>query len=68
MRQKSEKSSCSGTVVSMELRSDEKRLSTRPMGVVSKNDMGAASTEDSSLVCILPEARTPMSVSSTDRT
>lgn len=46
-----------GSITSMESTSPEKRLSTRPTGVVSKKRIGCASTERSMDACKASDAR-----------
>ena len=50
-----------GSSVSMFMRSFEKREMMRPMGVVSKNSIGAASTERIRPSCSTRDATTPNS-------
>mmetsp|Transcript_14385 Transcript_14385/g.31503 ORF Transcript_14385/g.31503 Transcript_14385/m.31503 type:complete len:83 (+) Transcript_14385:1473-1721(+) len=57
--QRIKKSKLSLISKSMEYKSLENRERILPVGVVSKNDMGALSTEASKFLCSTPEALTP---------
>ena len=62
-KEKPEEASCVSTFCT----SPEKRLRMRPSGVVSKKDMGAASTADTAAVCTRRAALTLVKVWMTAR-